>query len=75
MTVQMSIAKAEPKLSALVIAAEEGADVILARDGLPVVRLASVVRRPFQIGLLDGMGGGLPDFLEPMTESDLRDWA
>lgn len=75
MTVQMSIAEAESKLSALVIAAEEGADVILTRDGLPVVRLISVVRRPFQIGLLDGMGGSLPDFLEPMAEEDLRDWA
>ena len=75
MTVQMSIAEAESKLSALVAAAEEGAEVILTRDGLPVVRLVSVVRRPFQIGLLDGMGCSLPDFLEPMAESDLRDWA
>ncbi len=75
MTVQMSIAEAESKLSALVAAAEQGAEVVLTRDGLPVVRLISVVHRPFKIGLLDGTGGDLPDFLEPMDQSDLRDWA
>lgn len=74
MTVEMSIAEATSKLTDLVAAAEQGAEVILTRDGQPVARMVPVVQHPFKIGLLDGMGGVLPDFLEPMSQSDLRDW-
>ena len=74
MIVKMSVAEAASKLSDLVAAAEQGAEVILTRDGRPVARMVPVVQHPFKIGLLDGMGGVLPDFLAPMSQSDLRDW-
>jgi hypothetical protein len=74
MTVEMSIAEATSKLTDLVSAAEQGQEVILTRDGRPVARMVLVLRHPFKVGLLDGMGGVLPDFLEPMDQSDLRDW-
>ncbi len=74
MTVQMNIAEAKAKLSELVTAAEQGQEVIIARGGQPAVRIVPIAHRPFQLGLLDGKGGTLPDFLEPMTEAELRDW-
>jgi prevent-host-death family protein len=74
MTVEMRVAEAMSKLTDLVAAAEQGAEVILTRDGRPVARMVPVVQHPFKIGLLDGMGGVLPGFLEPMSQSDLRDW-
>lgn len=40
MTIQMNIAQAKAKLSELVARAEAGEEVIIARDGKPVVTLA-----------------------------------
>lgn len=74
MTMQMNIAEAKAKLSELIAAAEKGEEVIIARGGQPVARIVSVAHRPFQIGLMDGKGGALPDFLEPLPEDELRLW-
>jgi prevent-host-death family protein len=60
MGIQMNIAEAKAKLSALVEAALRGEDVVLARGGEPVVRLVSLaplpVRRPHLLAQL-----GYPD--------------
>ena len=74
MTVQMNIAEAKAKLSELVAAAENGEEVILARSGRAVVRIVPVASRRFLIGMMDGIGGELPDFLEPMSEQELQLW-
>ena len=71
---QMNIAEAKARLSELIAAAEKGEDVVIARGGQPVVRIVPVAHRPFLIGMLDGRGGTLPDFLEPMSEEELRLW-
>ena len=72
---QMNISEAKAKLSELIAAAEKGEDVIIARGGQPVVRIISAVKTPkFQIGLADGEGGRIPDFLEPMPEDELELW-
>lgn len=42
MTTQMNIAEAKAKLSSLVQKALDGEDVIIARDGKPVVRIVAV---------------------------------
>jgi len=42
MAVQMNIAEAKAKLSALVEAAERGEEVVLARGGKPVARIVSL---------------------------------
>lgn len=46
MTIQVNIAEAKAKLSALIEAAERGEEVIIARNGEPVARLYSMAAWP-----------------------------
>ena len=72
---QMNVAEAKAKLSELIAAVERGEDVVIARGGVPVVRLVPAAHRPaFCIGLADGALARCPDFLEPMADDDLRLW-
>jgi|CXWL01.1.fsa_nt_gi prevent-host-death family protein len=63
MSIQMNIAEAKAKLSALVEAALRGEDVVLARGGEPVARIVSLspapARRPNLLAQL-----GYPDVEE-----------
>jgi prevent-host-death family protein len=66
----MNIAAAKARLSELVARAEAGEQVIIARDGKPVVTLTPAVRpRPAmrRLGVWDQLGTDLPDdlFLGP----------
>lgn len=57
MTIQMNIAEAKAKLSALIEAAERGEDVIIARNGEPVAELRSLSKRPKRrLGVLKDYG-------------------
>jgi len=74
---QMNIAEAKAKLSELVAAAERGEDVILARGGHPVARITSMVAPAgLRFGPLKGLvpEDSVPDFTEPMSEDELREW-
>jgi prevent-host-death family protein len=76
MTVQMNIAEAKAKLSELVARAEAGEEVVIARDGVPVVVMAPVVKagvRRFGF-LAEGVdtAGWNPE--SAMDEDDPRDW-
>jgi prevent-host-death family protein len=73
---QMNIAEAKARLSELVATAERGEEVILARGGQPVARIipAAGVKPTFRVGLADGTAGRVPDFLEPLSEDELRLW-
>jgi len=74
---QMNIAEAKAKLSELVAAAERGEDVILARGGHPVARITSMVAPAgLRFGPLKGLVSedSVPDFTEPMSEDELREW-
>lgn len=52
---QIEIAEAEARLSALVDAAERGEDVVITRDGAPVVRIAPIAHgAASRIGMADG---------------------
>ena len=57
MTIQVNIAKAKATLSDLVARAEAGEDVVLSRNGRPVVRLSAVVepepRKKRKLGVWD----------------------
>ena len=57
-------------------AALRGEEVIIARGKTPVVRLVPVVeKRGFRFGVIPELvGTKAPDFLEPMTEEELREW-
>ena len=72
---QMNIHAAKTNLSKLIEAAERGEEVIIARDDKPVVRLVPVEeKKKFKFGLLPQLAGTVPDFLEPMSEEELRLW-
>jgi prevent-host-death family protein len=70
MAIQMNIAAAKARLSELVARAEAGEEVIIARDGKPVVTLAPQASpRPAKrrLGVWDHLGEAIPDdlFLGP----------
>jgi prevent-host-death family protein len=60
----VNIYEAKTKLSKLVDQAASGEDVIIARNGKPLVRLTTLKRenRPFVFGLLKGEGWIADDF-------------
>lgn len=72
----MTIHAAKTNLSRLIDAALRGEEVIIARGKTPVVRLVPVVEGPrFRFGVIPELVGTVaPDFLEPMTEDELREW-
>lgn len=73
---QINVSEAKAKLSELLAAAERGEEVIIARGGVPVVRLVPAKRRGIRLGLLEGIVAKetMPDFLEPMSEEELAEW-
>ncbi len=72
MLVNMHAAKSQ--LSKLIVAAEAGDDVIIARRGKPAVRLVPVTSGKFRFGSLAHLVKSVPDFDEPMDEAELALW-
>ena len=71
---QMNVHAAKSHLSKLIAAAEAGEDVIIARKGRPVVRLASIENTGFGFDTLRHPVAEAPDFDEPMDEDELASW-
>lgn len=72
---QVNVHQAKTQLSKLLEAVEKGEEVIIARDNVPVAELVPVRKKKFKLGILkDQLKGPVPDFLEPMSEEDLRLW-
>ena len=74
----IEIREAESTLPELIARAEDGEDIVIARDGVPVVRLtplARLTRRP-RFGSMKGIWPNLPDefFFDPLPEEELRAW-
>lgn len=69
MTIQMNVAEAKARLSALIEAALAGQDVILARDGEPVARIVPLAPpRKRRLGVLRDYGWTAdvpPEVFEP----------
>ena len=78
MTIQMNIAQAKAKLSELVARAEAGEEVIIARDGKPVVALTPRVAPRRRLGVWDHLGADIPDDLflspDPDVAEAMRAW-
>jgi prevent-host-death family protein len=71
MPIQMNVAEAKAKLSELIARAEAGEEVVIARDGAPVVRLAPVAQAGGQrLGFLAHLGAArfAPDAFAPDAE-------
>jgi prevent-host-death family protein len=76
MTIQMNIAEAKAKLSELVARAEAGEEVIIARDGKPVVVLKPAqpsAPAPRPIGFLSHLGT-LENPEAALDDEDESDW-
>ena len=72
---QFSVHAAKTNLSRLIDAALSGEEIVIARGNKPAVRLVAIPQGSFKIGLFaDQLKGPGPDFLKPMTESDLGQW-
>ena len=71
---QVTIHAAKTHLSRLIEAVLNREEVVIAKGTKPVVRLVPVQRRPFEVGLLAGQLGTIPDFLAPMNVSELDLW-
>ncbi|MDR3067920.1 MAG: type II toxin-antitoxin system prevent-host-death family antitoxin [Cellulomonas sp.] len=73
----VNVQDAKANLSRLLAAAERGDDVVIARKGVPVVRLVPVAPQAGRV--FDLFPGGLSDeaaaaSLAPLDEADLRLW-
>jgi prevent-host-death family protein len=74
---RMNVSEAKAKLSELMAAAERGEQVVIARGGVPVVRITPLAAPS---GLRFGPSKGpvpeesVPDFGEPMSGDELRAW-
>ena len=71
---QVTIHAAKTHLSRLIQAVLDGEEVVIAKGSKPVVRLVPVQRPSFEVGLLAGQLGTVPDFLAPMDVSELDLW-
>ena len=67
----VNVHEAKSQLSKLIVAAEAGDEVIIARRGRPAVRLVPVTKKRFRFGSLAHLVKSVPDFDEPMDGSDL----
>ena len=72
---QITIHAAKTNLSKLIEAVERGEEVIIARGNKPVARLVPVEpKQKFRFDVAPFAGIPMPDFLEPMSEEELRLW-
>jgi prevent-host-death family protein len=72
---QFSVRDAKTNLSKLIAAALEGGEVIIARGGVPVARLAPAVPRGKRcFGALKGRIAIDARFDEPLPEEELGGW-
>ena len=69
----MNVSEAKARLSELISAAEQGADVVIARAGKPVVRLVPVeAPKMRQLGFLSV---DVPDdFFDALSDGELVEW-
>ncbi len=71
---QVTIHAAKTHLSRLIEAVLNGEEIVIAKGSKPVVRLVPMARPPFQVGLLAGQLGTVPDFLAPIDPAELDLW-
>ena len=73
---QVNVHEAKTQLSKLIEAALRGETVTIARDNVPVVQITALprIKPKFKFGILSELAGTVPDFLEPMSEEELRLW-
>ncbi len=73
MTIQVNVQEAKTRLSQILGDAERGEEVIIARDGTPIVRLVPIsAPGPRPVGFVQG---SVPDsFFEPLPDDEVERW-
>jgi prevent-host-death family protein len=77
MATTVNVHEAKTKLSKLLLAAERGEEIIIARNGKPAVRLQPLAKRKaprLKVGFLKGKIKIHPDFYKPMPAAELERW-
>lgn len=73
MTIQVNVQEAKTRLSQLLVRAEAGEEVVVARDGRPVARLVPIeAPAPRPVGFVAGAVDSA--FFAPLPEDELRAW-
>ena len=74
--VQVNVHEAKTQLSRLLAQVEAGQEVIIARNGVPVVQLVPAPRkaRNRQFGSMKGIVDLDESFFEPLPEEELAGW-
>jgi prevent-host-death family protein len=72
-SIQVNVQEAKTRLSQILAQAEQGEDVVIARDGKPIARLVLVGDPPTRpVGFVSGT---LSDaFFEPLPDDELERW-
>jgi prevent-host-death family protein len=73
MTIQVNVQEAKTRLSQILAQAENGEDVVIARDGTPIARLVPIgPPPPRSVGFV--AGSVQESFFEPLPENELEQW-
>lgn len=73
MTIQVNVQEAKTRLSQILAQAENGEDIVIARDGMPIVRLVPVASPPPRpVGFVAGSVS--PEFFAPLPADELALW-
>ena len=72
---RLTIEEAEKRFEELIDLAAQGEEIIIAKGKTAVAEIIPIRQGKFKHGILkDKLAGPAPDFLEPMSEEDLRLW-
>lgn len=73
MAIQVNVQEAKTRLSQILLQAEQGEEVIIARDGRPIARLVPVGPPPLRpVGFVPGSVGAA--FFDPLPDDELARW-
>jgi prevent-host-death family protein len=72
----VTIHAAKTHLSKLLARVEAGEEIVIARGRTPIARLTPIHAPPArrQFGAFKGMLSVGPEFFEPMTDAELKEW-
>ena len=77
---QIDLAEAATKLSELILAAERGEEVVLARDGQPIAKIIALIpaeeapKKKRVFGAYKGLMSIGPEFFDPLPDDELALW-
>lgn len=71
---EVNIHEAKTTLSKLLLRVQSGEDVVIARAGVPIARLVPMPSPRPPLGSLKGTYSVPDSFLDPLSETELKEW-